>query len=279
MYTSMITLMEDAKKNHYCIPACAVENEHSVRAVLNAAEEKDSPVILISLYKVNPDICMWGRIVEDMALRAHVPVALCQDHGATYEEAVRAIHAGFTDVMVDRSALSFDENVAEVAEIVKIAHACGVGVEAELGHVGVGTVDNDLYTEPDQAAAFCELTGCDALAVAIGTTHGVYKNGNPHLEFDLLRELNEKVPVPLVLHGGSGTGDEALAKAGSLGITKLNISNDLKKGAISELVSLGDDLMGMGAYQMYPRLTKGYQDVAAHYMEVTGSAGKAQNFR
>lgn len=279
MYTSMINLMKDAKRNGYCIPACAVENEHSVRAVLNAAEEKDSPVILISLYKVNPDINMWGRIVEDMALRASVPVALCQDHGATYEEAMRAIHAGFTDVMVDRSALPFDENAAQVAEIVKAAHACGVGVEAELGHVGVGTVDDGLYTEPDQAVRFCEMTGCDALAVAIGTTHGVYKNGNPHLEYGLLEELNEKVPVPLVLHGGSGTGDEALAKAGSLGITKLNISNDLKRGAISELVSLDDELMGMGAYQMYPRLTKGYQDVAAHYMDVTGSTGKAANFR
>lgn len=279
MYTSMIPLMRDARENNYCIPACAVENEHSVRAILNAAEERDSPVILISLYKVNPDIDMWGEIVEGMALRARVPVALCQDHGATFEEAMRAIHAGFTDVMVDRSALPFDENVAQVAEIVKAAHACGVGVEAELGHVGVETVDKGCYTEPDQALRFCELTGCDALAVAVGTTHGVYKNGSPHLEFELLQELRERVPVPLVLHGGSGTGDEALAKASKMGITKLNISNDLKKGAIKELVSLGDDLLGMGAYQMYPRLTTGYQAVAAHYMDVTGSTGKAARYR
>lgn len=275
----MIPLMRDARQNGYCIPACAVENEHSVRAVINAAEEKDSPVILISLFKVNPDINMWGEIVEGMALRSKVPVALCQDHGATFEEAMRAIHAGFTDVMVDRSALPFEENVAQVAEIVKVAHACGVGVEAELGHVGVETVDTGCYTQPEQAVKFCELTGCDALAVAVGTTHGVYKNGNPHLEFELLEELRDKVPVPLVLHGGSGTGDEALARASKTGITKLNISNDLKKGAIKELVSLGDDLLGMGAYQMYPRLTAGYQAVAAHYMDVTGSAGKAANFR
>jgi len=279
MFTSMINLMKDAKANHYCIPGCAVENEHSVRAILNAAEEKDSPVILISLYKVNPDINMWGRIVEDMALRAKVPVALCQDHGGTYEEAMKAVHAGFTDVMVDRSALSFEENVAQVAEVVRVAHACGMGVEAELGHVGVGTVETDLYTQPDQAVRFVELTGCDALAVAVGTTHGVYKNGTPHLEFGLLQELSEKVPVPLVLHGGSGTGDEALAKASTMGITKLNLSNDLKRGAINELLSLGDDILGMGAYQMYPRLTKGYQEVAARYMDVTGSTGRAVNFR
>lgn len=279
MYTSMIGLMKDARKNSYCIPACAVENEHSVRAILNAAEEKNSPVILISLFKVNPDINMWGRIVEDMALRVSVPVALCQDHGGTFGEAMRAIHAGFTDVMVDRSSLPFDENAGQVAEIVRVAHACGVGVEAELGYVGIGTVDDSLYTQPDQAVKFCELTGCDALAVAIGTTHGVYKNGNPHLELELLKELDEVVPVPLVLHGGSGTGDDALAMASKMGITKLNLSNDLKRGAIKELFSLGNDLMGMGAYQMYPRLTKGYQEVAAHYMDVTGSTGKADNFR
>ena len=279
MYTSMINLMKDARENGYCIPACAVENEHSVRAILNAAQEKDSPVILISLYKVNPDIDMWGRIVEDMALRASVPVALCQDHGGTFEEAMKAVHAGFTDLMVDRSALPFDENVAQVAEIVKVAHACGMGVEAELGHVGSETVDVDNYTQPDEAVRFVELTGCDALAVAIGTTHGVYKNGNPHLEFELLQELREKVPVPLVLHGGSGTGDEALAKASTMGITKLNLSNDRKRGAIGELLELGDNIMGMGAYQMYPRLTKGYQEAAAHYMDVCGSAGKAANFR
>lgn len=278
MYISMIKLMQDAKKNKYCIPACAVENEHSARAVIQAAEEKDSPVILISLFKTNPDINLWGRIVTDMALRSKVPVSFCQDHGATFEEAIKAIHAGFTDVMVDRSTLPFEENVAQVKEIVKIAHACNMGVEAELGHVGVETVDKNVFTVPEEAIRFVEETKVDALAVAIGTTHGVYK-GNPHLEFDLLEELSSKLTIPLVLHGGSGTGDDNLSKASKMGITKLNLSNDLKKGAIKELLSLEDKLMGMGAYQMYSRLAKGYKDVAMHYMDVTGSTGKAKNFR
>lgn len=276
MLISMIELMKKARKEHYCIPAIAVENEHSVRAAIKAAEEKRSPLIMISLFKVNPDICYFGRIVADLALRASVPVAMCQDHGGTYEEAIWAIRAGFTDVMVDRSTLPFEENIAQVSEIVKVAHAVGVGVEAELGHVGIATnyeVDGTSgFTVPAEAMEYVERSGVDALAVAIGTAHGVYK-GVPKLQFELLQELREKVSVPLVLHGGSGTGEENLKKACQMGICKLNISNDLKRGAISNLNENCKD--GMGAYAMYPLLFEGYKNVAAGYMDLCGSAGKA----
>ncbi len=258
------------------MPAIAVENEHSVRAAIQAAEEKKSPLIMIALYKVNPDIHYFGRIVEDLAIRAKVPVAMCQDHGGTYAEAMWAIRAGFTDVMVDRSTLPFEENIAQVSEIVKVAHAVGVGVEAELGHVGMAnqyeTDGTGGFTVPEEAIEFVERTGVDALAVAIGTAHGVY-SGVPKLQFDLLAELREKVPVPLVLHGGSGTGDENLKKACQMGICKLNISNDLKRGAIANLNEKCKD--GMGAYAMYPLLYEGYKNVAAHYMTLCGSEGKA----
>ena len=276
MYISMIELMKKAREGHYCVPAIAVENEHSVRAAIQAAEEKKSPLIMIALYKVNPDIHYFGRIVEDLAIRAKVPVAMCQDHGGTYAEAMWAIRAGFTDVMVDRSTLPFEENIAQVSEIVKVAHAVGVGVEAELGHVGMAnqyeTDGTGGFTVPEEAIEFVERTGVDALAVAIGTAHGVY-SGVPKLQFDLLAELREKVPVPLVLHGGSGTGDENLKKAYQMGICKLNISNDLKRGAIANLNEKCKD--GMGAYAMYPLLYEGYKNVAAHYMTLCGSEGKA----
>ena len=276
MYISMIELMKKAREGHYCVPAIAVENEHSVRAAIQAAEEKKSPLIMIALYKVNPDIHSFGRIVEDLAIRAKVPVAMCQDHGGTYAEAMWAIRAGFTDVMVDRSTLPFEENIAQVSEIVKVAHAVGVGVEAELGHVGMAnqyeTDGTGGFTVPEEAIEFVERTGVDALAVAIGTAHGVY-SGVPKLQFDLLAELREKVPVPLVLHGGSGTGDENLKKACQMGICKLNISNDLKRGAIANLNEKCKD--GMGAYAMYPLLYEGYKNVAAHYMTLCGSEGKA----
>lgn len=276
MYISMIELMKKAREGHYCVPAIAVENEHSVRAAIQAAEEKKSPLIMIALYKVNPDIHYFGRIVEDLAIRAKVPVAMCQDHGGTCAEAMWAIRAGFTDVMVDRSTLPFEENIAQVSEIVKVAHAVGVGVEAELGHVGMAnqyeTDGTGGFTVPEEAIEFVERTGVDALAVAIGTAHGVY-SGVPKLQFDLLAELREKVPVPLVLHGGSGTGDENLKKACQMGICKLNISNDLKRGAIANLNEKCKD--GMGAYAMYPLLYEGYKNVAAHYMTLCGSEGKA----
>ena len=276
MYISMIELMKKAREGHYCVPAIAVENEHSVRAAIQAAEEKKSPLIMIALYKVNPDIHYFGRIVEDLAIRAKVPVAMCQDHGGTYAEAMWAIRAGFTDVMVDRSTLPFEENIAQGSEIVKVAHAVGVGVEAELGHVGMAnqyeTDGTGGFTVPEEAIEFVERTGVDALAVAIGTAHGVY-SGVPKLQFDLLAELREKVPVPLVLHGGSGTGDENLKKACQMGICKLNISNDLKRGAIANLNEKCKD--GMGAYAMYPLLYEGYKNVAAHYMTLCGSEGKA----
>ena len=276
MYISMIELMKKAREGHYCVPAIAVENEHSVRAAIQAAEEKKSPLIMIALYKVNPDIHYFGRIVEDLAIRAKVPVAMCQDHGGTYAEAMWAIRAGFTDVMVDRSTLPFEENIAQVSEIVKVAHAVGVGVEAELGHVGMAnqyeTDGTGGFTVPEEAIEFVERTGVDALAVAIGTAHGV-SSGVPKLQFDLLAELREKVPVPLVLHGGSGTGDENLKKACQMGICKLNISNDLKRGAIANLNEKCKD--GMGAYAMYPLLYEGYKNVAAHYMTLCGSEGKA----
>ena len=276
MLISMIELMKKAREGHYCVPAIAVENEHSVRAAIKAAEEKRSPLIMISLFKVNPDICYFGRIITDLAIRAGVPVAMCQDHGGTYEEAIWAIRAGFTDVMADRSTLPFEENIAQVSEIVRIAHAVGVGVEAELGHVGIATnyeVDGTSgFTVPAEAVEYVERTGVDALAVAIGTAHGVYK-GVPKLQFELLRELREKVPVPLVLHGGSGTGEENLKRACRMGICKLNISNDLKRGAIGNLNENCKD--GMGAYAMYPLLFEGYKNVAAGYMDLCGSAGKA----
>ena len=276
MYISMIELMKKAREGHYCVPAIAVENEHSVRAAIQAAEEKKSPLIMIALYKVNPDIHYFGRIVEDLAIRAKVPVAMCQDHGGTYAEAMWAIRAGFTDVLVDRSTLPLEENIAQVSEIVKVAHAVGVGVEAELGHVGMAnqyeTDGTGGFTVPEEAIEFVERTGVDALAVAIGTAHGVY-SGVPKLQFDLLAELREKVPVPLVLHGGSGTGDENLKKACQMGICKLNISNDLKRGAIANLNEKCKD--GMGAYAMYPLLYEGYKNVAAHYMTLCGSEGKA----
>lgn len=277
MYISMIEIMKIAKEQHFCVPAPAVENEHCLRAAIAAAEELNSPLILISLFKANPDIRYFGRIVEDAAVRSRVPIALCQDHGGSYEEAIWAIRSGFSDIMVDRSGLPFEENVKQVKELVKIAHAVGVGVEAELGHVGMASNGDETntsgFTMPDEAVEFVKQTGVDALAVAIGTAHGPYK-GIPKIHFDLLHELQEKLAIPLVLHGGSGTGEENLRRACANGICKLNLSNDLKRAAIDAL-----DTTGVGAYKLYPLLAEGYKQKLMEYMDICGSTQKADLYR
>jgi fructose-bisphosphate aldolase class II len=274
MFVSMIESMKAARAGSYGIPAIAVENEHAVRAAISAAEQEKSPLILIAMHYANPDICYHGRVVQDLAYRAKVPVSFCLDHGATFEQGVLGIRAGYSDIMVDRSKLSYEENVAQVKELVRIAHAVNVGVEAELGHVGVG-IDyhsDEGLTDPDEAARFVEDTGCDALAVAVGTAHGQYK-GTPKIHFELLEKIREKAPVPLVLHGGSGTGEENISKACRLGICKVNVSNDLKQAMLAHVNA--QDLSGFGIYKLYGFLAEGFKNKVLEYIGICGSAGKA----
>lgn len=277
MLTDMKSILLDAKEKKYGVAAPNVWNEDSLKAALSTAEKEKSPVIL-ALYPVMADIIEFGKISIRMAEEASVPVAVHLDHGQKFEHAVKAIRAGFTSIMVDRSTLPFEENVLEVKEIVKFAHSIGVTVEAELGHVGQGfeyenTRDAGL-TNPNEAVRFVEETGVDCLAVAVGTSHGVYK-GEPKLNFELLKEINNIVKVPLVLHGCSGTGDDNLVKAIQCGITKLNLYTDL-------------DMAGMCAYNKYIKANKvtkvteacnlmyqGYADKLGYYMRLFGSNGKA----
>lgn len=276
MLVTMKEILDRAKQGQYAVAAPNVDNEHNLRAVIEAAEELNAPLIIGLPYGSNPDICYFGRIMQDLARQSHVPIALNLDHGGTFNDCVMGIRAGLTSIMVDRSKMDYNDNVREVKELVKIAHAVGVSVEAELGHVGGGeTYEIDGYsclTNPEQAAQFVTETNVDCLAVAIGTAHGFYK-GEPYIRFDLLKEIADKVPVPLVLHGGSGTGDDNLSKAASLGICKVNLSIDLRQAAIDELNNT--DLSGYGIYGFYKYLAKGYKDKLKHYIKVLGSEGKA----
>lgn len=276
MLVSMKFSMNIARKEGYGIPALRATNEHNLRACIEAAETKQSPLIIIAHFKGTPDICSFGRICYDLASRSNIPISIVLDHGGTFEECIWAIRAGYTDIMVDRSNLELEKNISEVKELVRIAHAVDVGVEAELGAVGSGIEydSNKCLTVLDEAIRFVEETNIDTLAVAIGTAHGIYK-GEPHLNFDLLKELKEKISIPLVLHGGSGTGDEKLSRACKMGICKVNIANDLYKGAINSL--LDNDYKGNGAYAMYSYLAKGWKEVTEHFMDICGSTGKAKN--
>ena len=211
--------------------------ELDARAVIDAAEELRAPLILDIAYPANPDLFLLCQIARYFAQHSAVPVAINLDHGGAKKEVLEAFRAGFTSVMIDRSACPFEQNVREVREIVELAHALNISVEAELGHVGMAdqyeTDGGAALTDPETAAEFIRLTGVDCLAVAVGTAHGAYPKGmKPKLDFARLAAIKEKTGhFPLVMHGSSGTDNETLRKACRMGINKVNIANDLCQAA------------------------------------------------
>ncbi len=273
MLVNMKTLLQDAKKNQYGIPAANAWNESTVKAAIATAEAQRSPLIL-ALYPAMADILEFGAIAIPHASRAQVPVVVHLDHGQEFADAVKAVRAGFTSLMVDRSTCPFEQNVAEVREIVKIAHTLDMSVEAELGHVGKGSeyhrTKNDGLTDPGEAERFVAATGIDCLAVAVGTSHGMYA-GTPEIHFDLLARLNQVVPVPLVLHGCSGTGDDNLQKAIQYGITKLNLYTDLDQAGYAVLDQFFIQGKAANMLQAEAAMTAGYAAKLGYYIELFGS--------
>ncbi|MDD3186110.1 MAG: class II fructose-bisphosphate aldolase [Anaerostipes sp.] len=291
MIIDMGTLLSKAKKEHYGVAAPNVWSFNTVRSAYEAARELKSPVIL--------DVAALHKIEETVdAVRffekkfTDVTATLNLDHGGDYEEIVTALRLGFSSVMVDRSTLPFEENVREVSEIVKMAHALGVSVEAELGHVGQGyeyeTTRDSGLTNKDEAVKYVEQTGVDCLAVSVGTSHGTY-TGTPKLDFELLAELDKLVQIPLVLHGGSGTGDDNLAKAVQTGIQKVNLCTDLSVAGMEALKEyLGVDYESMAKNKELGEFgnpsanmwdgdiaaAKGYKGKLEHYMRLFQSVGK-----
>lgn len=264
-----------AQRGGYAVTAPSIQNETTLRAALEAAEQEYAPMILDMDYDANEDLLFFGRMCIDLANSARVPVAINQDHGATFEEAIWGIRAGCTSIMPDRSSLPFEENAQQVRELVKIAHAVGVSVEAELGHVGSGeTYENDpdaVLTIPEEAKKFVEVTGIDALAVAIGTAHGPYK-GEPHLDFERLAAIRNVVDVPLVIHGGSGTGAENLKKAIKGGITKVNLGTDLYTAAV-DACQESSEIPYLKSYIF----KEAFRDKLVEYIRLFGQNGHADD--
>lgn len=234
MLVNMKDMLNNASRDGYAVMAVNSVNMEMVRAVIEAANEEHSPIIIqmgnMQMTKLaHPDDIV--PLVRNLAERADVPVCLNLDHGGSLEVELMAVHKGFTNVMIDASSLPYEENVRRTRMIVELAHAKGISVEAELGHVGQAADGDgktaDLYTNVEQAKDFVERTGIDALAVAIGTAHGKYPAGYvPKLDFERLAELKEALQMPLVLHGGSGSGEENIRKAVAGGINKINVCTD-----------------------------------------------------
>ena len=229
-------MLLDAQKNHYAVGAFNVENLEFVMAVLAAAEETKSPVIMQTTPGTikSAGLDYFYGMVKAAAERATVPVALHLDHGDGYDRCMQALRTGYTSVMIDGSHVGFEENIALTKSVADAGKAMGVPVEAELGKVGGKEDDGPAvegenpYTDPVEAKEFVERTGCTSLAIGVGTAHGVYTE-TPHIQQDVVKAIREAVDVPLVLHGTSGVPDEQVAEAVKNGICKVNYATELRQ--------------------------------------------------
>lgn len=232
MLVNLNDVLKKAQKEKYAVGLFNTIDTDMLQAAIEAAEELQSPIIIGTAEVLLPygELSLLAPALISAAERAKVPVVVHYDHGLTFERCTEALRLGFSSVMYDGSAEDYETNIAKTREIVKIAHAFGASVEGEIGHVGDASsaevVDSDMYTTADEARNYLAATGVDALAVSIGTAHGVYKS-KPKIDFARLREIGKTVNVPLVLHGGSGLTDDDFKTAVREGISKVNIFTDL----------------------------------------------------
>ncbi|GAE92532.1 fructose-bisphosphate aldolase class II [Gracilibacillus boraciitolerans JCM 21714] len=229
---SMKEMLEIANKNHYAVGQFNINNLEYIQAILQAAEEEKSPVILgvsegAGKYMGGYNVVTAMVEATMKAQGTTVPVAIHLDHGSSFESCAKAIHAGFTSVMIDASHDTFEENIAKTSKVVELAHMHGVSVEAELGTVGGnedGVQGGIMYADTD-CKELVERTGIDCLAPALGSVHGPYQ-GEPILGFKEMEEINTIAGVPLVLHGGTGIPTKDIQKAISFGTSKINVNTE-----------------------------------------------------
>jgi fructose-bisphosphate aldolase class II len=283
MLTTGKAILDIANENNFAVPAFNISDWAMFNGIVEISEEKEAPLIV----GVHPDeVNHVGRdMIAAVVQRAHrssVPIAVHWDHGANYEQILTAIHYGFTSVMIDGSMLPFDENIAISQRVTGSAHALGLSVEAELGTIGATDgeaeegADAIIYTDPDDAVTFVENTGVDSLAVAIGTYHGIYPpNLKPELKLDLLKEIKNRVGIPLVLHGGSNNPDDEIAEAARIGINKINISSDIKVAYHNKMREVLADPKLREPLTIQPPCIEAMQKVAAQKIDLFGTAGKA----
>ena len=275
-------MLLDAQKGAYAVGAFNVENMEMVQAVIAAAEELSSPVIIQTtpgtLKYADPEL--YYANVAAAAKAAKVPVVMHLDHGSSFDLAMRCFRAGYTSVMIDGSHDPFEQNIAVTKSVVDACHAAGIPVEAELGKVGGKEDDLDGgegngYTVPAEAAEFVEKTGVDSLAVAIGTAHGVYK-GIPKLDLERISQIRQVVSVPLVLHGTSGVPDDTVRECIRRGMCKVNYATDLRiafSNGVKDYLAANPDVYDPKKY-----CAKGRELVKQYVMDkilVCGSNGRA----
>lgn len=281
MLVNMNDILLPAKEGKYGVGFFNAVNVEMARAIIETAEELKAPVMTGTAEVLLPamELDLVANYLIPMAKKATVPVCVHYDHGLTFERCMQAIKLGFTSVMYDCSTAPYEENITKVAEMVKICHAMGVTVEAELGHVGdnagSGKLTNpeDYFTDPDTAVDYVKRTGVDSLAVAVGNAHGDYAFP-PKLDFDRIQIISGKTNLPLVLHGGSGLADADFKNAVRLGVSKINIFTDIDKAGkagVEAGIAAGErTMMGLIPYEI-----KAMKEVVAEKIKLFGSEGRA----
>ena len=276
MLVTLREVLKDAQEKKYGVGLFNTVNLEMAKGVLAAAEELKSPVIIGTAEVLLPYAGLeeLAYFLVPMAKKASVPVVLHYDHGLTDKKIVEAMRLGFSSIMYDCSTDTYENNIARVAQMVKIADMFGASVEGELGHVGANDEsagDDSIYTEPEQARDFAQRTGVDALAVAIGTAHGAYKE-KPRLDIGRLAEISRAVPVPLVLHGGSGLSDEDFKNCVANGISKINIFTDINCAAAKAAHDFYKE--GCGLTDIQNQITEAVKQETMKKMRIFGSAGR-----
>ncbi|SDZ23872.1 ketose-bisphosphate aldolase [Herbiconiux ginsengi] len=276
-------LLAVAHENYFAVPAFNISDWAMFNGIVEICEAEQSPLIVAihpdELSHITPDLL---PSIIARSHRASVPVTIHLDHGASYDQALVAIQAGFTSLMIDGSMLSFDENAALTKRVAETAHTVGLSVEGELGTIGKmdeeaedGAVEI-IYTDPDDAVRFIQETGVDSLAVAIGTSHGIYPSWlKPALKLDLLKEIKVATGIPLVLHGGSGNPDDEIAEAVKLGVNKINISSDIKHAYHSKMREVLADGGVREPNTIQPPSIKAMKETAKHKIHLFEADGKA----
>ncbi|PFG34502.1 ketose-bisphosphate aldolase [Sanguibacter antarcticus] len=275
-------LLDVANANDFAVPAFNISDYAMMNGIFEISEEKKSPVIIA----IHPDELshIGTDMLHSIIARAHrstVPVTIHLDHGASYEQVLTAIQAGFTSVMIDGSMLPLEENIALTKRVVETAHAVGLSVEGELGTIGKLDEEAEaggeiIYTKPDEAVRFVAETGVDSLAIAIGTSHGLYPSTlKPKLRLDLLEQIKAKVEIPLVLHGGSNNPDDEIGQAVTIGINKINISSDIKAAYHQKMREVLTDAGAREPNTIQPPSIAAMKVVAAQKIDLFNAAGKA----
>ena len=283
MLMNMKELLAVANENNFAVPAFNISDYSMFNGIMEASEEKNAPVIIAihpdELSHIGTDMV---KAIIEKAHKATVPVCIHLDHGASFEQVMTAIQAGFTSVMIDGSSLPFEENIKACKKVAEAAHAVNVSVEGELGTIGSTDAEEEaganviIYTNPDDAVKFVEASGVDTLAIAIGTSHGIYPKGmKPELKLDLLKEIKSKVSIPLVLHGGSNNPDAEIGQSVTLGVNKINISSDIKVAYYDKMREVLADKGLREPNTIQPPCIAAMKEVAFHKIELFQADGKA----